>query len=202
MDYGSIILSLAAITVASTLMLHQLLRRHTLGRARFAVWEWSVNRRFKRVRPGPITIEALDDIDQTLRAVEHYRTRDGTRSILKLHSLSPAGTVRTWHLMLQEADSFSTPIGLRPGRASVSLIDLMNLPLMPKLSNESRFAVYALRATDARELAASPARALLPPDIGLIRSADQIILDFTSRPFDPTEFDRMLAVAEQIRKVV
>ncbi len=166
------------------------------------MWEWSVNRRFKRARAGPITIEALDDIDQTLRVVERYRTRDGTRSILKLHSLDSSGTVRTWHLMLQETDAFSTPIGLRPNGASVSLIDLMNLPLLPRLSNESRFAVYALRATDARELAASPARALLPPDIGLIRSADQVILDFTARPFDPTEFDRMLAVADQVRRVV
>lgn len=202
MDYWSIILSLAAILVASSLMLHQLLNRHTIGRERFAMWEWSVNRRFKRARAGPITIEALDDIDQTLRVVERYRTRDGTRSILKLHSLDSSGTVRTWHLMLQETDAFSTPIGLRPNGASVSLIDLMNLPLLPRLSNESRFAVYALRATDARELAASPARALLPPDIGLIRSADQVILDFTARPFDPTEFDRMLAVADQVRRVV
>ncbi len=202
MDYGPIILSLLAILVASSVMLAQLLRRHTLGRERFAMWEWSVNRRFKRGPAGPVQIEGLDDVDQTLRAVEHYRTRDGACAIYKLHSLSAGGTIRTWHLLVHELETYSTPIGLRPAGADVSLIDLMNLQLMPKLSNEVRFAVYALRATGARGLANSPARALLPPDIGLIRNADQLILDFTSRPFDPVEFNRMLAVAEQVRRVV
>ncbi len=183
-------------------MLAQLLRRHTGGRERFAMWEWSINRRFKRGRSGPITIDGMDDLDQTLRAVEYYHTRDGDRSIVKLHSFDSDGTVRTWHLLVQQVESLSTPIGLRPTGASVSMIDLMGLQLMPKLSNETRFAVYAVRAIDARELAFGPARALLPPDIGLIRSSDQAILDFTSRPFDPTEFDRMIAVAEQIKKVV
>jgi len=201
-DYGPIILSLFAILIASSLMMAQLLRRHTGGRARFAMWEWSVNRRFRRGMTGPVNIDGLDDIDQTLRALEHYRTRNGECAIYKLHSLSPGGTVRTWHLLVQELGNFSTPIGLRPAGADVSLIDLMNLQLMPKLSNEVRFAVYALRATDARELANGPARALLPPDIGLIRNADQLILDFTSRPFDPVEFNRMIAVAEQVKRVV
>ena len=31
-----------------------------------------------------------------------------------------------------------------------------------------------------------------------IRNADAVILDFTSRPFDPVEFSRMCAIAEQI----
>lgn len=183
-------------------MMVQLLKRHTVGRERFAMWEWAINRRFKRGRGGPITLEGLEDVEQTLRAVEHYRTRDGTRAIVKLHSLSASGTVRTWHLLIDQLEHYSTPIGLRPTGAQVSLIDLMNLQLMPKLSREIRFAVYALRVIDARELASGPARALLPPDIGLIRSADQLILDFTARPFDPTEFDRMIAVADQVRRVV
>jgi hypothetical protein len=62
--------------------------------------------------------------------------------------------------------------------------------------------VYGLRATDARALVAGPARALIPPDIGLIISADQLILDFTLRPFDIVEFSRVLAVAEQLKSVV
>ena len=32
----------------------------------------------------------------------------------------------------------------------------------------------------------------------LIRNADAVILDFTSRPFDPVEFSRMVAIADQI----
>lgn len=183
-------------------MLAQLLRRHTGGRERFQMWEWSVNRRFKRAPVGPIALEGLEDIDQPMRAVVHFRSRDSETSILKLQTISKHDTVRTWHVLIRTLEHFSTPVALRPSGAEVSLIDLMNLPLLPKLSSEVRFAVYGLRALDARELASSPARALLPPDIGLIRSADKVILDFTSRPFDPVEFSRMLAVAEQVESLV
>lgn len=184
-------------------MLHQLCRRHTVGRDRFAVWEWSVNHRFKRVRSGsPVGVDGLEEIEQTIRVLEHYRSRDGARSILKIRSLSPSGTLRTWHVLIQEADDLTGPVGLRPIGSDASLVDLMNLPLMPRLSNETRFAVYALRATDARRVATGAIKALLPPDIGLIRSSDRLILDFTARPFDPTEFDRMLAIADQIRQVL
>lgn len=201
-DYGPIVLSLLAILVASSLMLAQLLRRHTSGRERFQMWEWSVNRRFRRGRLGAIVLDGLDDIDQPMRALVHFRSRQTETSILKLQTISKHDTVRTWHLLIRTLDRFSTPVALRPAGADVSLVDLMNLQLMPKLSSEVRFAVYGLRALDARELASSPARALLPPDIGLVRSADKLILDFTSRPFDPVEFTRMLSVADQVESLV
>lgn len=184
-------------------MLHQLCRRHTVGRDRFAVWEWSVNRRFRRLRSvSPVGVDGLEEIEQTLRVIEHYQSRDGARSILKIQSLSPSGTLRTWHVLIQETDDLVGPVGLRPVGSEASLVDLMNLPLMPRLSSETRFAVYALRVTDARQVATGAVKALLPPDIGLIRSSDRLVLDFTSRPFDPTEFDRMLAIAGQIRQVL
>ncbi|GIW75439.1 MAG: hypothetical protein KatS3mg104_0502 [Phycisphaerae bacterium] len=191
------------ILIGSGLMLHQLCRRHTVGRDRFAVWEWSVNRRFKRVRSvSPVGVEGLEVIEQTVRVIEHYQSRDSDRSILKIQSLSRSGTLRTWHVLIQETDGLTGPVGLRPVGSDASLVDLMNLPLMPRVSNETRFAVYALRVTDARRVATGAVKALLPPDIGLIRSSDRLILDFTARPFDPTEFDRILAIAGQIRTVL
>ncbi|MBC7783416.1 MAG: hypothetical protein H7144_06205 [Burkholderiales bacterium] len=201
-DYWSIPVAILIILLASSFMLARLLRRHTVGRERFGVWEWSINRRFARGPVGPVVLEGLDDIQQPLRSLEHFKSRDDQISIYKLHSISEHDTVRTWHILVRSLDGFSTPIALRPAGASSSLIDLMNLQLFPRLSSEVRFAVYGLRATDARALANGPARALLPPDIGLIRGADQLILDFTSRPFDPVEFNRMLAVADQVKAVV
>ncbi|HEX8341063.1 MAG TPA: hypothetical protein VF624_09160 [Tepidisphaeraceae bacterium] len=202
-DYRLIWLSLLAILVASSLMLMQLLRRHTGGRERFKKWEWSINRGFRRGEPGVVQIEGLDDIrHHTLRALEHYvRRRDGV-AIYKIHSVGPNDRVQTWHLLTHVVDGYSAPIALRPTAATVSVIDLMGLTQFPKLSTESRFAVYGLRATDARELVAGPVRALIPPDIGLILSADQLILDFTLRPFDTVEFSRVLAVAEQLKTIV
>ena len=183
-------------------MYARLVRRHTQGRERFAKWEWAVNRRFRTGPLGAVTIDALDEIrDHHLHALEHYRSRDGKVSIYKLRSVAADETVRTWHVLLRYVDSYSTPIALRPATSRSSLIDLMNLQLFPKLSSETRFNVYGLRAIDARQLATGPTRALLPPDIGLIRNADAVIVDFTDRPFDPTEFSRACAVAEQIAAV-
>jgi hypothetical protein len=195
--------SLLAILGSSTFMLMQLLRRHTVGRERFVKWEWSVNRGFRTGELGAVQIEGLEEIQgQSLRAIEHYRSRAENVSILRLHTIGTDDVVRTWHLLVQTVDAYSTPIALRPVGATSSIVDLMNLTLFPKLSGAVRFAVYGLRAIDARKLVTSHALALLPPDIGLIRNADQLILDFTARPFDTVEFSRALAIAEQLKKVI
>lgn len=189
--------------VASSLMLTQLLHRHTRGLASFGKWEWSINRRFRKGPLGAIVIEGLDEVqDHAMRAVEHYRSRDGQVAIIRLQTIARDDTISTWHILVQTMDKYSTPIALRPVHASASLIDLMKLQLFPKLSSSVRFAVFGLRAIETRELALGPARALIPPDIGLIRNDDELILDFTARPFDTVEFSRMLAVAEQLKTIV
>lgn len=194
--------TLIAILGASLAMFSQLMRRHTTRRGRFAKWEWRVNRGFRQVDAGVVTLDALDEIrDQALRTLEHYVSRDGRTAIMRLQTVSAQGMVRQWHALVRTVDTYSSPIALRPAEAAVSLVDLMRLSIFPKLSNEARFAVYGLKAIEARKLAMGPARALLPQDIGMIRNADAVILDFTARPFDPTEFSRLCAVAEQIAGV-
>jgi len=195
----TILLTLLIILGASLAMFSQLVRRHTTRRGRFVKWEWAVNRGFRQRAPAPVTMDALDEIrDQALRTLEHYQSRDGSTQIMRLQTVSPEGQVRQWHACIRTVDTYSTPIALRPTAVPVSLVDLMRLHHFPKLSNETRFAVYGLQAIEARKLATGPTRALLPPDIGLIRNADAVILDFTARPFDTTEFSRLCAVAEQI----
>ena len=181
-------------------MVVRLIRRHTVDIQRFSKWEWSVNRGFRRGRVGSVvSIDALDEIrTHALRAVEHYVSRDRLTSIYRLQSVAPEGSVQTWHALIRTVDQYSTPIALRPVHVPANLVDLMHLQLFPKLSSEARFSVYGLRAIDARQLATGPSKGLLPADIGLIRNADAIILDFTTRPFDPVEFSRMCAIAEQV----
>ncbi|MGN6504217.1 MAG: hypothetical protein ACTHM6_01520 [Tepidisphaeraceae bacterium] len=199
-DYWTTPLTLIAILIASSIMVARLIRRHTTGMDRFSKWEWCVNRGFRRGRIGSVVrIDALDEIrSHALRAVEHYVSRDQHTSIYRLQSVSPEGTVQTWNALIRTVDHYSTPIALRPVHVPANLVDLMQLQLFPKLSSEARFNVYGLRAIDARLLATGPSKALLPYDIGLIRNADAVILDFTTRPFDPVEFSRMCAIAEQI----
>ena len=198
-DYWTTPLVLLLVLGASAATVTQLVRRHTHGQRSFALWEWSVNKRYQRMPPGVVTVDALDEIrEYALRAVEHFRSHDGQTSIYRLQTVSRGDVVQTWNALVRTVDDYSTPIALRPAGAAASLVDLMHLTLFPKLSSQSRFAVYGLRATDAKELANSAARALLPRDIGLIRNADGLILDFTSRPWDPVEFSRLVAIADQI----
>ena len=52
--------------------------------------------------------------------------------------------------------------------------------------------------TAARDLARSTLMALLPPDLGLLLVGRHLLLDFSARPFDPIEFGRMIALADQL----
>jgi hypothetical protein len=58
--------------------------------------------------------------------------------------------------------------------------------------------ICAADSRAAREISKSPARGLLPRDVGLIVHGQYITLDFSNRPFDTIEFERMLAVMQQI----
>jgi hypothetical protein len=94
------------------------------------------------------------------------------------------------------------PAGLRPAhvRPGCSVIDLFKLTPFHSLGND-RFAVHASEGRTANRLANSSVRALLPPDVGLLMHGRVILLDFSSRPFDPIELDRMIALAEQIATI-
>jgi hypothetical protein len=86
--------------------------------------------------------------------------------------------------------------------APASLLDLMGLSQFPSLAVGQRFAVMATASTAARALSDSASRTLLPADIGLLVSGDYLVLDFSTRPFDPIELDRMIAVAQQLAQMI
>ncbi|HEX8911338.1 MAG TPA: hypothetical protein VF796_03185, partial [Humisphaera sp.] len=50
----------------------------------------------------------------------------------------------------------------------------------------------------ATTLATSSVRGLLPPDVGLLLVGRHLVLEFSDRPFDAIEFNRMIAVAGQV----
>lgn len=78
------------------------------------------------------------------------------------------------------------------------MIDLFALTGYPRLGSIDRFVVFGTASEQAATLSESFSRALLPPDIGLLLHGPWLILDFSSRHFDVIEFNRMLALAEQI----
>ena len=106
----------------------------------------------------------------------------------------------TWHVYMRQTSFSWSPTGLRPVANGRSLLDLFSLTSFPLLGSTDRFVVYGTESQDAERLSHSMARGLLPPDIGLLLYADRLLLDFSARPFDEIEFNRMLALADQLEQ--
>jgi hypothetical protein len=99
-----------------------------------------------------------------------------------------------------EIDGEWKATGLRPVHVTEgeSLLDVYSLSSYPAMGNVERFVVYGTDTLSARELSKSHARGLLPGDVGLLLVGKKLMLDFSARHFDPIEFDRMVALAEQL----
>lgn len=193
------VLVLLLILSASVATFFMLARRHTVHRRKTAVWEWAVNRGFTFGPTGNVGIIGLDHWPHHRPdVVEHLRR--GAVTIVRVRSLADndAATPLYWNLLIQEIVSDAATVALRPANATGSVIDLFELQMFPKLSNESRFNVFGTETLAARKLANGPAAALMPRDIGLVCTSRALILDFTSRPFDTVEFARVSAIAGQL----
>ena len=114
------------------------------------------------------------------------------------HEAPPSGQVRYWNVLIRPLAPAGGIVALRPAEAAGSIVDLFELQFFPKLSSVSRYAVYGTDALSARRLAAGQVLGLMPRDLGLLRTEQAMILDFTTRPFDTVEFARLLAIARQI----
>jgi hypothetical protein len=123
----------------------------------------------------------------------------GPISLLKLVTVSqPNSRESRWHILVRQLDRAWSPAGLRPVGRGESFIDLFALNGFPSMLIPDRFVAYGVDTRAATQIAHSPARGLLPPDVGLLVHGPYVTLDFSARPFDTIEFERMLIVMEQI----
>lgn len=115
-------------------------------------------------------------------------------------SANPHGV---WNVLIRRfPDGRSrVPAGLRPAHATGSVVDFFPLTQFNSVSND-RFGIVSIDGKTANRLAKTSARALLPQDVGMLLYGEHLVLDFSARPFDPTELDRLLAVADQVATVV
>ena len=187
------VMSVLIVTLGASLWtFHLLTQRWTRDRSRTLLAEWAGERRYElRWSPRTVLPPVLRRLGATAE-VPTTLTRDGL-SLLRI--LAPTGT---WHLLLKQTELVWTPAALRPRHAGNSLADAFELPGFPAVLASERFVVCAAESRAARRMAAAPARGLLPPDIGLLVHGSYVMLDFSHRPFDVVEFDRMLAVMEQL----
>lgn len=215
-----IIFTLLLMLGGSIAMFALLVRRWTSRRQWLSLADWARERHLKlRARdlsqmPAPLV--ELQHVGARLRI--ELSDGEGAMSIVQFDteeresaqrqtsdSLSPtiesASPRPRWNVLLRKLSGGRAyaPAALRPANlpSGASVIDLFRLTPFHALSND-RFAMLAIDATTAQRLSNSSARALLPPDVGLLLTGQYLVLDFSSRPFDPVELDRMISVAEQV----
>jgi hypothetical protein len=191
---------------ASAATFWALVRRWESHRQWHALSEWASRRKFRTrsvERHGlPAVLVALADHSPSVRLF----LADDSTLLMQIQTLakpSPANPLiqsssPIWNLLIRKLKYTWPPTGLRPTPAANSAVDLFSLSSFPLLGTTERFTVFGTDSAAARTLSESMARSLLPPDIGLLLRENELILDFSDRPFDQIELDRMLALADQL----
>jgi len=170
-------------------------RRWTTHRGWRDLLDFSRERGFTLSRPGPDE-PAGEPFDRLNNATVTTVLQSENTRALQLRLAPPAGT--RWHVLVRQMNSSWPATGLRPSTAAASLIDEFSLSSYPQMGDVTRFVVFGSDSHAARILSKSEARALLPPDIGLILHGQHLVLDFSARPFDGIELGRMVALADQL----
>ena len=193
--------TLGVIFTASWIVFHVLVVQSTTSRQDTVLREWARDRGFvlRRYKPDASPAAPIEGAAGEKLAVEASLTCRQTallrlRSVTLAHEKLPA----TWNLLVRDIQVAWPPTGLRPVATATSVIDLFSLTSFPLLGSSERFVIYGTGSRAAKALSMSAARGLLPPDIGLLVRDRQLVLDFSARPFDTVEFERMTALAEQI----
>ncbi len=201
------LLTLLVVLVASCTTFYFLVQRLTSRRTWVALSDWGRDRGFRFTHcPQDHPPAPLDRLPAPRPAVRLCLS-DGRTTLVQLHedpAPSHAGDPRVaaqrpgWNLLLRPIESDWPPTGVRPVANPASILDRFSLLSFPTLLSSERFVVYSVDSLPARRIARSSLRPLLPPDIGLLLHGRHMLLDFSARPFDPLEFDRLIALADQL----
>jgi hypothetical protein len=187
-----ILLTLAAIFLASTMTFIVLVRRWTLNRQWTYMSEWARLRRFRHQPTDEILPPPLPELDLRPQLVI------SSGSITIVNFIPPLSEDQhRIHVLHRRLETGLDAGGLRPIDAKLSFLDRFKLNPYPLIMENDRFLAVGVDSAAARRVA-NVARRLLPPDLGLLVHGTALIIDFSSRPFDTIEFDRMIALSDQL----
>jgi len=195
-----VLITLAVVLASSAAMFRVLAWRWTKGRTQAALNEWGDEAGFIFAQCDPDQLEALAAL-RSYSPMIHPCLRGHRTWLLRARTIAanPAATGEvTWNLLIRSIDVSWKAAGLRPAAAVSSVLDLFSLSSFPRLGSTERFVVFAADSSEAKQLSGSMLRSLLPPDVALLLFGRSLVLDFSSRPFDELEFDRMIALVEQL----
>jgi hypothetical protein len=125
-------------------------------------------------------------------------------TLAELTTIGPAeakGKTPRWRVLAYRLPDNSAPwpaTGLRPAAHVVSLTDLFDLSSYPSISSGDQFMIFGADSAAAQALADSRVQSMLPPDIGLLLSDRQLLLDFSCRKFEIGQWQQALAIAEPL----
>ena len=215
-----VLLILLLMLTLSAIVFAWQVQRWTLRPGWRALLDWSRERGWRLSRPESAPGEPFDRFDGA-RVVTMLEAGGGgggaigamvggsgssagavTRAMQLEVPPAPGGaagvTASRWHVLVRPLGSAWPPTGLRPTHQKASLLDHFSLSSYPRMGETDRFIVFGTDSAAARVLSKSHARALLPPDIGLLLHGRHVVLDFSTRPFDGIELGRMVALADQL----
>ena len=185
-----ILFALLVLLGVSSAVFCVLVRRCTSHRQWISLREWAREHGFKSRRMEPA------DLPPPLAALSplvRLSLADARTSLMQLET-----DAQQWNLLIRKMPTEWIPSGLRPAKQETSLLDQLHLSTYPAYSSPERFHLLSADSAAARKLSKSITRALIPADVGLLLWGNWMVLDFTHRPFDPVEFGRMIALAEQV----
>ena len=195
------LLTLFVILGASLWVFITLVKRETRHRRSLALAQWA---RSRNLRPAPPdadlpALAPLKPFNPKILSIFHGENLTLVQFESAETSLNAAViSARKWNLIFRNLTATWPTTALRPTAHTHSAVDMFSLSSYPSLMPTQRFVIFGAESRAARALAESTAPALLPADIGLILCANHLILDFSGRPFDEIEFDRMIDLTEQL----
>jgi hypothetical protein len=193
---------LLAMTAGSFVMVRLLASRWTTHRRFFTLRDWGLGHGLRMIRtvrrPGEperslpaVLPERIARLDPPARVRWHFT--NGQLTLLRLHAPGD-----TWNLLLWSLAAPWPATALRPSRIDRCLLDRLELFSYPSTHGVERFTLHGTDPGAARRLNDSVARGLLPPDLTLLLDGPLMVIDFSSRPFDPIDMDRVVALARQL----
>lgn len=198
---------LGVVLAASSVTFAVLVRRWTTQRRRVSMTEWGKQRGFELK-----TLE-VSQLGPPLETLKKFGARPvtcletaGTQIVQVVSDPPPrpdgrpgAGEV-VWNLLVRRIEPPRIPAGLRPAYDRHSFLDLFSLSSFPAAGGTDRFVVYAADSEAAQTFPHESLRAMVPSDVGLLVYGDAVVLDFSVRPFDDLEFNRLTALADQLAR--
>jgi hypothetical protein len=200
------ILAILVFMLAGSLVVLGLLGRQIIRRRQEEDFQKWMSRRNARVikrpwRDGPVTnLAPLSEFHPRPKKV----IEGPTWTVAELSTDPPVeakGKPPRWRLLAWRMDPARAdwpPTGLRPAAHVVSFLDLFGLSSFPSVTESDRFMVFGGDPNAAKRLARSIADQIVPPDVGLLVHGKTLFLDFSSRPMEADELERMVGLAEQL----